>query len=164
MNKLITTSLLILTLFSCKTPQEKVRNIFSKYPLLSQTECVQRFPPKETTIIKTEYKQGKTDTLIHTFFTDCDTVKPDTITKLRLVKCPPSIRIVDTFIVDSSKVTIDNIALDLEKKLHTQTLFDLVLVKEELKQKKNTIKKLTVGILSLLSLVGIIFFVLYKRK
>lgn len=103
----------LLVLSGCYTQRKAERQVIkaqAHYPQIVAKNCGNWYPPKETTITQTEYKQGATVYRTDTVTVDCDSVvKNGKGNNVVSVPCPPQTERVDTFYT-SSVTTVENTA------------------------------------------------------
>lgn len=103
----------LLLLSGCYTQRKAERQVIkaqAHYPQVVAAGCGNWYPPKETTITRTEYKPGVTVYRSDTVKINCDSVvkngKGDNVIYM---PCPPQSRRVDTFYTTSIQ-TVENTA------------------------------------------------------
>lgn len=103
----------LLLLSGCYSQRKAERQILRAqvhYPEVVANDCANWYPPKETSVTKTEYKPGLTVYHTDTVRIDCDSVvKSGSENGIVYVPCPPQSVRVDTFYT-SSFTTVENTA------------------------------------------------------
>jgi hypothetical protein len=96
--------------YSQRKAEKQVLKAQAHYPQVVGSDCGNWYPPKETTVTKTEYKPGATVYHSDTVKVDCDSVvKNGKGNSVVYLPCPPQGVRVDTFYTTSLK-TVENTA------------------------------------------------------
>ena len=140
--------ILLILLSSCYTEKRArihVNKAHSVHPVVVAEACASLYPVKDSIVIKKEYIQGKSDTLLQFVEVNCDSVIHDTIPgndRIIRMPCPPSIKRVDTFI-DHQYHTVENTAKVSELQLKLEVYrTDLEKLSDKVKDKNSLIRKL----------------------
>jgi hypothetical protein len=144
--------LLLAGLFSCKTPQQKVEKVFSKYVPETKQACVVHYPVKPVTVVTTKYVPGETKAITDTFRVDCDTVKP--VEGKKTVECPPSTHQVDTLYIDTSHTYVDTRLVDLQRDTIQSVRATVLRVETKYAEAKKTVFIMAIILFIALILVG----------
>jgi hypothetical protein len=103
----------LLALSGCYSQRKAERQVLkaqTRYPEVVATDCGNWYPPKEVSVIKTEYKPGTTVYHSDTVRINCDSVvRRGTGDGIVYLPCPPQSERVDTF-YSSSFTTVENTA------------------------------------------------------
>lgn len=100
MRRTIIAAVAFITLSGCYTERKANRQVLkaqAHYPDIVAADCGDWYPPKESTVTKTEYRPGVPVYFRDTVRVDCDSVVRTGKQPLVTVPCPPRSIRVDTF-------------------------------------------------------------------
>ena len=157
---------LLASCYTAKKANKHIAQAQARQPLVVRAACASYYPSKDSTVIKTEYKQGRTDTIIEmveNVVIDSiqvhDTIKGETktITKERIVKVPiiKYLKQIDTF-TDTKIISYENTKLIAILNDRIDSLSEVVITsKERLKTAKKRINIMTIGLIIIIATLAL---------